>query len=135
MLIIIFRHEQNTIYVFTVDENAISPFSVVCWLNIYFKFITLIIVCCVMSYILVPQTGVEPVQSQWLRDFKSLVSTNSTIRANTWSNRWASSCFISSIMTLPINVTRINCLSHSVVFLMLPCFIQLTTRNTADLCR
>ena len=31
--------------------------------------------------ILVPGTGLEPVQPQWPRDFKSLVSTNSTIRA------------------------------------------------------
>ena len=33
------------------------------------------------SFILVPGTGIEPVRPQWPRDFKSLVSTNSTIWA------------------------------------------------------
>ena len=30
---------------------------------------------------LVPGTGIEPARPQWPRDFKSLVSTSSTIRA------------------------------------------------------
>ena len=33
------------------------------------------------SLVLVPGTGIEPVRPQWPRDFKSLVSTNSTIWA------------------------------------------------------
>ena len=33
------------------------------------------------SFVLVPGTGIEPVRPQWPRDFKSLVSTNSTIWA------------------------------------------------------